>query len=51
VARNLTPLSFALSLGNVITGTLISIVIGIVSGYAPARQAAKMDPVIAMNHV
>jgi len=51
IARNMTPLNFALSLGNVVTGTLISIVIGVVSGYAPARKAAKLDPVIAMNQI
>jgi len=51
LARSMTPLAFALSVGNIITGTLISVAIGVVSGYAPARQAAKLDPVIAMNHV
>jgi len=51
IASSLTPMDFALSIGNIVSGTLISIGIGIVSGYAPARQAAKMDPVIAMNHV
>lgn len=51
VASSLTPLSFALSIGNIVTGTLISIVIGVVSGYAPARKAASLDPVAAMNFV
>jgi putative ABC transport system permease protein len=51
VASGLTPLTFQLSLQNIVSGTLISVVIGIVSGFAPARQAAKLDPVIAMNHV
>jgi len=51
VARSMTPLNFALSFGNILTGTLISIFIGVVSGYAPARKAAKLDPVEAMNHV
>jgi len=51
VASSLTPLSFALSLQNVLSGTLISVFIGIVSGFAPARKAAGLDPVIAMNYV
>jgi len=51
VARSMTPLNFALSFGNILTGTLISIIIGVVSGYAPARKAAGLDPVVAMNQV
>ncbi len=51
LATSVTPMTFALSLGNIIWGTVISVVIGIVSGFLPARQAAKLDPVIAMNHV
>lgn len=51
IASSLLPLDFALSFKNIITGTLISVVIGIISGYAPARKAAKLDPVVAMNHI
>lgn len=51
ILSNATPMNFAMSLGNVLSGTLISIVIGIVSGFAPARKAARLDPVEAMNHV
>lgn len=51
MVSGLTPLNFALSFQNIISGTLISVVIGIVSGYAPAQKAAKLDPVVAMNHV
>ena len=50
LASSATPLTFALSAGNIITGTLISVVIGVVSGYAPARKAARLDPVEAMNY-
>ena len=38
-----------LSMGNVILGLVISSVIGLVSGFAPAFQAARMDPVVAIN--
>jgi len=48
---SMAPLTFALSVQNIISGTMISMVIGIVSGFWPARQASKLDPVIAMNHV
>jgi putative ABC transport system permease protein len=51
ILTNATPMNFAMSFGNVLSGTLISIVIGIVSGFAPARKAAQLDPVDAMNHV
>jgi len=51
IASGLTPLSFALSLQNIVSGTMISVIIGIVSGFAPARKAANLDPVIAMNYV
>ncbi len=49
VARSLTPLDLALSFGNIMSGTLISICVGIVSGFAPARKAAKLDPIKAIN--
>ncbi len=51
LASGMTPLNFALSFQNVISGTMISVVIGIISGYAPARKAARLNPVIAMNYV
>ncbi len=37
------------SLGNVIVGALIACVIGVLSGYLPARSAAKLNPVDAIN--
>jgi putative ABC transport system permease protein len=39
-----------LSFGNVLAGILGAIVIGIVAGFIPALQAAKMDPVEAIRH-
>jgi putative ABC transport system permease protein len=43
--------SFKISLtaGNIILGLTISAAIGIISGFAPANSAAKMDPVNAIN--
>jgi putative ABC transport system permease protein len=40
-----------LTIGNIITGLVISIVIGLIAGVVPARTAARLDPVIAMNTV
>ncbi len=41
----------ALTAGNIITGLTISSVIGFVAGFMPARSAARLDPVEAMNAV
>jgi putative ABC transport system permease protein len=38
-----------LTIGNIIKGLLISSVIGFMAGFMPARAAAKLDPVIAIN--
>jgi putative ABC transport system permease protein len=38
-----------LTLGNIVLGLTISAVIGIISGFAPAWSAARMDPVEAIN--
>jgi putative ABC transport system permease protein len=51
LASGVLPLDFALSMNNVISGVIISLSIGIVSGFAPARQAAKLQPVVAMSQV
>lgn len=40
-----------LTIGNIIKGLLISSVIGFLAGFMPARAAAKLDPVIAINSV
>ena len=43
--------NLVLSIGNIVTGLMISIVIGLISGVVPARTAAHLDPVTAMNAV
>jgi putative ABC transport system permease protein len=40
-----------MSTGNVITGLILSISIGIISGFVPAMQASKLDPVVAISTV
>lgn len=42
-------MNLTLSMKNIFTGLSISVVVGIISGYAPARAAAKMNPVEAIN--
>ncbi len=46
-----TDFDIALTVGNVTTGLTISSVIGFVAGFMPARSAARLDPVEAMNAV
>ncbi|MCX6239685.1 MAG: ABC transporter permease [Bacteroidia bacterium] len=43
--------NLVLTLGNIVTGLVISIVIGLIAGVVPARAAARLDPVTAMNTV
>ena len=38
-----------MSFGNVLRGVLISGVVGVVAGFIPSLQAARMNPVEAMN--
>ena len=46
-----TEFEIILTTGNVITGLMISSVIGFIAGFMPARSAARLDPVIAINSV
>lgn len=43
--------SLILTFGNIFTGLVISILIGLIAGVVPARTAAHLDPVTAMNTV
>jgi len=49
LANTQTELTITLTFGNILLGLTISIVIGIVSGFAPARSAARLNPVEAIN--
>ncbi len=44
-----TNFDITLSVGNIVTGLVISSVIGLISGISPAYSAAKLDPVDAIN--
>ena len=43
--------NLVLTIGNIVTGLMVSIVIGLIAGVVPARTAAHLDPVTAMNTV
>ncbi|OYU96317.1 MAG: ABC transporter [Bacteroidetes bacterium B1(2017)] len=47
--KSALDLNLFLSSGNIITGILVSVSIGIVSGFIPAYTASKLDPVEAIR--
>ncbi len=49
VVRLVSDFTIALSLGNVVLGLGISAVIGIISGFTPAYNASRLNPVVAIN--
>ncbi|MCK9640759.1 MAG: ABC transporter permease [Prolixibacteraceae bacterium] len=49
IAKASFDFEFVLTAGNIATGLIISISIGLIAGLVPARSAAKLDPVTAMN--
>ncbi len=51
VVGYVSDFTIILTVGNIITGLLISSVIGFIAGFMPARSAARLDPVTAMNAV
>ena len=48
IINNATDFIVTLTLPNILIGISISAIIGAISGYLPARQAAKMEPVKAI---
>lgn len=51
IASSISSFPLNLSIMNIVYGTLVSIVIGLISGFIPALNAAKLDPVKAINHI
>jgi len=51
VVSKVFDFNLVLTVGNIITGLMISIIIGLIAGVVPARAAAHLDPVEAMNAV
>ncbi len=49
VASNLTGFDLTLTFNNILMGIFISTTIGIISGYIPALQASRMNPVDAIR--
>ncbi|MCK7535300.1 MAG: FtsX-like permease family protein [Marinilabiliales bacterium] len=49
IANAKTDFEIVLTFGNIVLGLTISAIIGIISGFAPARTAAKLNPVEAIN--
>lgn len=45
----ITDFSVAMSMGNVLSGLIISVIIGIISGLFPSLQAARLNPVDAIR--
>jgi putative ABC transport system permease protein len=48
-ATNATGMDLALTAGNITMGLIISASIGVISGYVPALQASRMNPVDAIR--
>ena len=51
IFNNLSSMSITLTTGNIFMGIIISSVIGFIAGLMPARSAARLDPVTAINSV
>jgi putative ABC transport system permease protein len=51
IVRYVSEFEIILTLGNILTGLMISSVIGFIAGLMPARSAAKLDPVAAINSI
>lgn len=49
LVTSLLDFTFVLSLSNIFVGLILSGFIGVLSGYLPARSAAKLDPVEAIR--
>jgi putative ABC transport system permease protein len=50
LVSNLSEFTIILTMSNIVLGLVISAVIGIIAGYAPAYSASRLNPVEAINH-
>jgi len=49
VVNSSSDFTMVLTLGNIMLGIVVSSLIGLVSGFIPAFQASRLDPVVAMR--
>jgi putative ABC transport system permease protein len=49
IINSVFDMSFVLSMKNLFIGVFISISVGIISGFVPAWQASRLNPIVAMN--
>ena len=49
IAGAATDMNFSMSGGNIGFGLALSAIVGVLAGFVPAYQAARLDPVEAMN--
>ena len=49
IVTNVMDFEFVLGFGNIVLGTSISIIIGVIAGILPAISASKLDPVEAIR--
>lgn len=49
LVSSFTEFSISLTFGNILLGLMVSGIIGVISGYAPAHSASRLNPVEAIN--
>ena len=49
ILTNVLDFEFVLGLGNIILGSGLAVIIGVISGILPAISASKLDPVEAIR--
>ncbi len=50
IVNGVMDLGVQLTFGNILKGVLISVVLGVISGFIPSNSASKLDPVVAINN-
>jgi putative ABC transport system permease protein len=49
VIRNTTPVPMAVPTSAIVVGVTLSAAVGLFFGIYPARQAARLDPIVALR--